>query len=84
MPSKFEGLPLVLVEAQFNGLPCIVSDCVSRECSISNDCHFLSLDDMSDWAFLCSTLCREDHCLISGERFDISEAAPKVQSLFIK
>lgn len=84
LPSKFEGLPLVLVEAQFNGLPCIVSDCVSRECSISNDCHFLSLDDMSDWAFLCSTLCREDHCLISGERFDISEAAPKVQSLFIK
>ncbi|MDD3431094.1 MAG: hypothetical protein PHF38_03605 [Bacteroidales bacterium] len=26
MPSLFEGLPVVGVEAQFSGLPCIFSD----------------------------------------------------------
>ncbi|MED1739277.1 glycosyltransferase family 1 protein [Bacillus swezeyi] len=31
MPSLFEGLPLVLVEAQASGLPCIVSDAITEE-----------------------------------------------------
>ncbi|MFN2744361.1 glycosyltransferase family 1 protein [Bacillus sp. z60-18] len=31
MPSLFEGLPLVLVEAQASGLPCVVSDNITEE-----------------------------------------------------
>ncbi|MCF7616511.1 glycosyltransferase family 1 protein [Bacillus sonorensis] len=31
MPSLFEGLPLVLVEAQASGLPCVVSDRITEE-----------------------------------------------------
>ena len=34
MPSKWEGLPVVLVEAQTAGLPCIVSNYVSDEAMI--------------------------------------------------
>ena len=30
-PSRFEGLPVVLLEAQMTGLPCIVSDIVTKE-----------------------------------------------------
>jgi len=36
MPSLHEGLPLVLLEAQAAGLPCLVSDVVSREAMISD------------------------------------------------
>lgn len=32
LPSKYEGLGIVAIEAQTSGLPCIVSDGVSKEC----------------------------------------------------
>jgi glycosyltransferase involved in cell wall biosynthesis len=44
MPSLHEGLPLVLLEAQAAGLPCLVSDAVSREVTVSDgSVQFLSL-----------------------------------------
>lgn len=42
LPSLFEGLPFVLVEAQTNGLPCIVSEDVSKESNINGEVKFVS------------------------------------------
>lgn len=43
-PSKYEGLPVVLLEAQISGLPCIVSDKVTREVDLG-DISWESIDD---------------------------------------
>lgn len=44
MPSLFEGLPFVLVEAQAAGLPCVVSSTVSREADFTGLLQFMDLD----------------------------------------
>ena len=50
-PSIFEGLGIVLIEAQCNGLPCYVSNAVPGEAKISNDYHALDLkDEAGKWA----------------------------------
>lgn len=44
LPSLYEGLPTVAIEAQVNGLPCILSDQITDEVKINENCVFLNLD----------------------------------------
>ena len=51
LPSKFEGLPIVGVEAQVSGLPCFFSRNITDEIKISPDCFFLPLKKSANyWA----------------------------------
>lgn len=51
MPSRFEGFPVSAVEAQVNGLPCILSDYITKEVRISDSCVFWSIEEKPDvWA----------------------------------
>lgn len=51
LPSNFEGLPTVGVEAQCSGLPCVMSDVITREAKITSNCWFLSLKEKPEkWA----------------------------------
>lgn len=43
LPSHYEGMPVVAWEAQANGLPCLLSDVISREASQGPDCWFFPL-----------------------------------------
>ena len=44
MTSLFEGMPVVSIEAQANGLKCIFSNAITRESNHSGDADFLPLD----------------------------------------
>lgn len=61
MPSLFEGLPVVGVEAQFSGLPCIFSDKVPEEVEFTNKVKFVPLNDEKKvWANIVIAAARDN------------------------
>ena len=47
MPSRFEGLPIVGVEAQINGLKCYFSDRITKQAKITQEAEYFSLRNVS-------------------------------------
>lgn len=43
MPSLFEGLPITAIEAECNGLNCFLSDTITKETQIIEECTFIPL-----------------------------------------
>lgn len=72
-PSRYEGLGIVLIEAQCTGLPCLISDTIPDETCITPKISRLSLEDSTQiWAEKCVGLLNA-----SGERSSFSEALTK-------
>jgi glycosyltransferase involved in cell wall biosynthesis len=90
MPSKFEGLGIVLVEAQANGLPCVASDVIPGEADI-NAGLFKSLnldEDGKKWAEVIVHVNRADktkdpQIAAKNAGYDIHEVATWLQSFYL-
>lgn len=49
-PSKFEGLGIVLIEAQANGLHCLASEgVIPNEAKVTNLLEFINLNNIENW-----------------------------------
>lgn len=49
-PSLYEGMPNTVIEAQANGIHCVIADTITQEVKITNNVTMLSLDeDMKIW-----------------------------------
>lgn len=93
MPSLHEGLPLTLIEEQANGLPCIVSDVITREADKTGLLDFYSLQAPAlSWANrICKLLLLKEErnsCSlraiesIQKSGFDICDQANKLKQFY--
>lgn len=89
LPSYYEGLPVVGVEAQAAGLPCFFSDAITAETKITDLVSFINLSQTpANWAqkIVC---CANDfprtnmHQEIEKSGFDIQNAAKELEKLYI-
>lgn len=92
MPSKYEGIPLVTIEAQANGLPIIISDRVDRAINITNLITFLSIDKNPEifnlWMKQIELYGKVDRTennfieLLRESGFDIKESGKKIEIIY--
>ena len=61
LPSLYEGLGMVAVEAQVAGLPCLLGDAVPLEADVTTQSHFLQIADVKPWSEALSNLPVSDY-----------------------
>ena len=85
LPSRFEGLPVTLVEIQANGLPAVISENVTKEMAMSKDFTFISLSrPASDWAKTITEKHRDDSKnLIRNTIYDLNVATNELRSKYL-
>lgn len=89
LPSIWEGLPVVGVEAQTADLPCIFSDSITKEISLSDKTVFLSLKaPQSRWAECIAEQLhkierKNNYELIKSNGYDIETEAVNLENKYI-
>jgi len=87
-PSIYEGLPLTLIEAQASGLPCVVSNVITKEVNVTNNINYLDLNqDIKEWANCVLSLFNfkriDTGNMIKDAGYDISLEAKKLEKLYL-
>lgn len=88
LPSFYEGLPVVGVEAQASGLPCLFSTHVTREASLGERVSFLPLGNADVWAKAAlDSLSPADRArgarAVADAGFDICREAGRLEALYL-
>ncbi|SDN15889.1 glycosyltransferase family 1 protein [Acetanaerobacterium elongatum] len=88
MPSFHEGLPLSVIEAQGAGLPCLLSDTITKQVAITDLVQYLSIKrPPEDWAeklMQMRGIPRRDTCSeLVAAGFDLSGITQELQSLYL-
>ncbi len=87
-PSLYEGMPLSVVEAQANGLPCVLSTGVPEDVYITDLIEPVSLNEPGRWLEAICSKKRENaeqyNDLLYESVFDVSSAMKRIYDIYEK
>lgn len=83
-PSLYEGFGISLLEAQYNELPCVISEGVSEEAIVSTNVQTVALSNVEGWVKSLLQCKRETDVLISekANRYDLKNIAVVTSEMF--
>lgn len=92
MPSRYEGLPLTLVEAQAANLKCFISNRITDEVDISKSIEYFDIDEYDNLVnkineFTKESIKRDDlgyFDLVKKSKFNIENSVDKLNRLYSK
>lgn len=88
LPSFYEGLPLVAIEAQAMNIPCLLSSKITKEADVSGKSKFLDISSPNLWAsatyetMVNNQEKQNNYDLLKCKGYDIIDAAKKLSEYY--
>lgn len=83
LPSRWEGFPVVMIEAQKIGLPCVISDRINKEVVLSDRVAMLDIEgDIDTWLDAIDGKCEYMPVTGSFEDYDIHRSIDSLQRIY--
>ena len=87
LPSLYEGMPNTVIEAQVNGLKCLITDTITKEANVVGSVDFIPLAQKEEWVNRLNESerlnDRDNRQLLKDAGYDIIDVAKSFRELFI-
>jgi len=87
MPSRFEGLPVTMVEAQMSALPCVVSGAITKEAKFTDNVAYVDSWDISEWVINISDMAGKSRNIsteqLTESAFNIRRATKELENILL-